>query len=67
MTEQKIEQWKEKIGKMSQLEMARLFRFSPSGHPVFDSKYPLFEIFNKRFESLGGMTPQISKKIGWEE
>ena len=66
MNEQEIEQWKEKIGKMSQLEMARLFRFSSSGHPVFDSKYPLFEIFNKRFKSLGGMTPQISKKIGWE-
>jgi len=34
MTEQEIEQWKEKIANMSQLEMARLFRFSPSGHPV---------------------------------
>jgi hypothetical protein len=47
---------------MSQEEMARLWRFAPSGHPVFSNDLPLFG----RFEELGGMTPEISKKIGWK-
>ena len=55
----------EKINNMSQEEMARLWRFSSSGHKYFDKSKPYFEIFNKRFQKLGGFTPEISKKIGW--
>jgi len=51
---------------MTQKEMARLQRFASSGHPVFDFSLPLYERFKKRFAKLGGMTPEISKKIGWE-
>jgi hypothetical protein len=66
MTEQEIAEWKTKIAAMDQIEMARLWRFSPSGHPCFDDRLPLFEIFQARFKELGGMTPGISKSIGWD-
>ena len=55
----------DKINQMSQVEMARLWRFAPSGHPWFDASKPFFKIFEKRFKGLGGFTPTISKAIGW--
>ena len=54
----------EKINKMSQIEMASLWRHAPSGHPYFDDRLPYYEEFKKRFEKLGGFTPEISKAIG---
>jgi len=65
MTEQKIQEWKDKIDEMSQIQMASMWRFSPSGHVFFDSTLPLFDYFKARFDSLGGFTPSISKQIGW--
>jgi len=65
MTLEEIENHKKKINSMSQLEMASLWRFAPSGHPYFDSTLPLYDIFKKRFNELGGMTTEISKQIGW--
>ena len=53
------------IRKMSHEEMAWLHRFAPSGHPYFDITSPLNEAFQARFKMLGGMTTEISKKIGW--
>lgn len=58
--------WKNKIDKMSQIEMCKMVRFSRVGHPCFDTTLPLNERFQKRFKELGGMTPEISKLIGWE-
>lgn len=55
------------INNLSQIELARLYRFAPSGHPYFDSHLPLYEIFLERFTSLGGMTTEISKAIGWDQ
>ena len=66
MEEKEIKRWEEEIAKMSQEDMCRLQRFAPSGHPVFDSRLPLYEVFKKRFDELGGFTPSISKKIGWD-
>ena len=65
MTEEQIQEWKDRIDKMTQLEMARLYRFALSGHPVFDDRLPLYKYFDERFRKLGGMTPDISKAIGW--
>ena len=53
------------INSMTQTQMARLWRFAPVGHPYFDTTKPYYKIFEERFEKLGGMTPAISKKIGW--
>ncbi len=55
----------DRINNMSQIEMARLWRFAPPGHQYFDSSLPYFDIFKARFEELGGFTPAISKAIGW--
>ena len=65
LTLEQVNQWTEKISEMPHIEMARLVRFAPSGHPIFDTRYPLHEQFGARFESLGGMTPELSKQIGW--
>jgi len=62
MTEQEIQQHKEAIDKMSQEQMASLWRFAPSGHPYFRTDLPLFEYFDARFK---GFTTAISKSIGW--
>jgi len=55
----------ELINTLSQLDMARLVRFAPSGHIYFDTRMPFYKIFNERFKELGGMTTVISKRIGW--
>lgn len=65
MTPEEIEEHKAKIDTLSQLEMARLWRFVRAGHPYFNSELPLYEHFKARFEKLGGMTPEISKQLGW--
>ena len=65
MEESEVEAWKAKMGGMSRSEMARLRRFAPAGHPVFDLTLPLWEVFEKRFKELGGMSPEISKALDW--
>ena len=55
----------DKIMNMSHMEMARLWRHAPSGHQYFNNTSPYWDIFDKRFKELGGMTPEISKTIGW--
>jgi len=52
------------IDNMSQEEMARLHRFAPLGSPLFAGE--LGEYFAASFKKKGGMTPEISKRIGWE-
>jgi hypothetical protein len=64
MTLEDIEEIK-KIYVMPRLEMARLYRFAPAGHPWFDSTKPYYKYFERRFKQLGGMTPAVSKEIGW--
>lgn len=65
MEEKEIEEHKKKIDKMTQTDMARLWRFAPSGHPYFRNDLPLSDYFGTRFKELGGFTPSISKEIGW--
>jgi len=67
MTEDEIKQHQDKIDKMNQIQMARLYRFAPAGHVYFNSNYPLYEYFMARFSELGGMTTSISKGMGWKE
>jgi len=55
------------INQMSRLEMCRLWRFAPAGHPYFNSQLPFYEVFEKRFKELGGFNPAISKELGWEK
>lgn len=53
------------IEAMDRVEMARLLRFAPAGHPAFVTGTPEAGAFDRRFKDLGGMTPEISKRIGW--
>lgn len=60
-------EWKTKIDQLSQIEMARIFRFAaPGEYPFFNTDYKeLCDYFINRFRKMGGMTPEISKEIGW--
>jgi len=62
MTKEEIKKHKEKIDGMSQIAMAQLWRFAPTGHPYFGRQ--LFHYFKKQFNKKGGMTSEISKMIG---
>ena len=53
------------INSMSRVAIAHLWRFAPPGHPYFDNTKPFYPILKKRFEELGGFSPEISKEIGW--
>ena len=60
------QEWMEKIDKMTQIQMAYMRRFTSAGHPVFSTEnLSLYNYFNKKFKESGGMTPTISKLIGW--
>ncbi len=63
MEEKEIEEHKKKIDGMSQTEMARLWRFAPSGHVYFGVE--LGKYFDVRFRKLGGFSASISKELGW--
>ena len=54
-----------KIYQLTHVEMARLKRFALPGHPWFDIFLPYNAHFERRFKRLGGMTPTISKFVGW--
>lgn len=55
---------KRKIDNLSQIQIAKIIRFAPPGYElcVGEAGDYLYE----RFKKLGGMTPAISKMIGWE-
>lgn len=66
--QERIAFWKGRIEEMGHYEMAHLYRFAPAGHPIFDSRYgDLYDIFCTRFREFGGLTPEISKKVGWDK
>ncbi len=55
---------KKKIDDMTQMEMARKWRFAPSGDPLFSGE--VGEYFTKVFKEKGFFTPAMSKALGWE-
>ena len=66
MNEEQIAAAKKEIDGMSQYSMASLQRFAPSGHPYFDMRNgDLSDYFQAKFMEKGGMTPEISKSLGW--
>ena len=58
------ENWSKKIDKMTATELLDLQRNAPSGHSVF-SDDKLYKQFQKRLKKLGGITPSLSKSVGW--
>lgn len=65
MTQKEIQADMDIINNMSRVEMARMWRFTSSGHRYFDSSLPFYNVFQERFKLLGGFSPEISKEIGW--
>ena len=64
MTEEEIQKYKEEIDKLTHEDMARMWRFARPGHPYFQHG-PIYDYFQKRFDSFGNWNPRLSKKIGW--
>lgn len=65
MTREEIEQHKSCIDGMSQLEMCKLHRFAPVGHPYFDNRNIEVRMhWEIRWKERGGFTPEISKALG---
>jgi hypothetical protein len=59
-----VEAWKAEIDAMSHIELARRWRFASMDDPIFQGEAG--EYYKKRlFDDLGGITPEISKAIGW--
>jgi hypothetical protein len=52
----------EEVEKADKEQLARWYRFLPSGDTAADQK--IVRRIAERFDRLGGMTPQLSKKIG---
>ncbi len=52
----------EEVEKADKEKLARWYRFLPSGETAADQK--LMMRIAERFEKLGGMTEDLSKKIG---
>ena len=58
--------WMDEIDKMNHFQLATLYRFAPPGTPIFcKENLSLYEYFEMKFQGLGGMTPAISRAIGW--
>ena len=52
----------EEVEKADKKQLARWYRFLPSGETAADQK--IMRRIADRFEKLGGMTAELSKKIG---
>ena len=52
----------EQVEKADKEQLARWYRFLPSGETIADQK--TLRRIAERFDKLGGMTTELSKKIG---
>ena len=52
----------EEVEKANKEQLARWYRFLPSGETAADQK--IMKRIAERFEKLGGMTAELSKRIG---
>ena len=52
----------QEVEKADKEQLARWYRFLPSGETAADQK--IMKRIAERFEKLGGMTAELSKKIG---
>ena len=54
---------KKTIDSMSQYDLCRKWRFADVGDPLLAGETGVY--FSERLKELGGMTPEISKSLGW--
>ena len=67
LTQEDIDNWKAQIDLLNQFAMCEINRFAKPGfYPWFDIHNPILVAYwEERFKKLGGMTPEISKQLGW--
>ncbi len=53
----------DEVNKADRVQLAKWTRFLPS--PETHDEIEIINRIGERFKQLGGMTPIISKKIGW--
>ena len=49
ISEKEINDWKKRIDEMSHIQMCELWRFAECGHPIFDSRYPIYNHFLEKY------------------
>jgi len=54
---------KETIDSMSQYQLCSKWRFAKTGDPLLQGETG--DYFSKVMKEKGGMTPEISKSLGW--
>lgn len=54
----------ESVKNISREEACRIWRFAESGY--LQTGCPVSDAFVEHFNKLGGFSPEISKRIGWE-
>lgn len=57
------EELKRRIDSMTREQMAAKWRFAPVGDPLLQGEAG--DYFTERFKKLGGMSPNISKRLMW--
>jgi hypothetical protein len=67
-TEEDVEDFRKWVAGLSRYQMCDQWRFCPStkGGVWFQSDTPLWPIWEARYNELGGMSPSISKSMGWD-
>ena len=60
-----IQRWIEEINNMSHEDMVRFYRFADAGHFVFMTP-ETYNAFQKRLAGFGGITAEMSRKVGWD-
>lgn len=63
LTDEEIAKAKNEIDEASHFQLARAWRFAGDDCNWFSPE--VFPHYQARFNTFGGMTPQISKQIGW--
>jgi len=65
MSEEERRMHESTINEMNHESMCREYRFAGPGRPYF-TDLELYERFMARYRGFGGMTPEMSKRIGLE-
>lgn len=66
LTKERIQELKNEIMQMSHIELVRRWRFAPIGDEIFSNLELSALMKHRLFQHFGGITPEISKEVGWE-
>ncbi len=69
LSDEELVKYTYEINNLSQYRACYLLRFCGRDDPesIYFTNRQLYIMFSKRFKEVGGMTPEISKQLGWEK